>query len=212
MRKKGAAGMKRYGTRKAGGRRLVTLLSALAILAGLGVLAYTMFGQQAVASRTVGSVEAGLVGAPEKPAVPRDTSMTLTVPKMERVQGVPVYTAPASDTGTLDRGAMHVEGTGWPWETGSNTYIAGHRLGYKGTDSYLQFFDLPKLRNGDEVVLTDANGTTYTYRVFRKFRVDPSDYQVTGPVPGKSVVSLQTCTLPYYNQRLIVQAELVGTS
>jgi sortase A len=201
--------MKKYKTRRTS-KGLATLLSALALLVGLGVLSYSLFGGPDASATRVGTVSTGLVGAPEKPATPADTSMTLTVPKMERVEGVPVYTAPASDTGTLDRGAMHVEGTGFPWEGEANVYIAGHRLGYKDTGSYLQFYDLPKLENGDEIILTDANGTTYTYQVFEKFRVDPSEVGVMQPIAGKNIVSLQTCTLPYYNQRLIVQVELVS--
>jgi len=35
---------------------------------------------------------------------------------------------------------------------------------------------------------------------------------VTDPVPGKNVLTLQTCTLPDYSQRLIVQAELTNTT
>jgi sortase A len=61
-------------------------------------------------------------------------------------------------------------------------------------------------------VLTDANGTRYTYQVFKKFVVDPGDSYVTQPVAGRSVVSLQTCTLPDYSQRLIVQAELASVA
>lgn len=138
---------------------------------------------------------------------PGDTSMKLTVPEMERVDGVPVYTAPASDERTLDRGALHVEGTGFPWQRGSNVYIAGHRLGYRGTGSYLLFHDLDELERGDEVILTDSEGRRYVYRVFRSFKVDPGAGEVMRPVPGKDVVSLQTCTLPDYRQRLVVQAE-----
>ena len=128
---------------------------------------------------------------------------------MARVDGLTVRTAPASDESALGTGALHVEGTGYPWESGSNVYIAGHRLGYPGTDSYLVFWDLDALQNGDEVILTDADGTRYTYSVFDSFVVGPDDYHVTEPVPGKSIVSLQTCTLPDYSERLIVQAELV---
>jgi sortase A len=35
---------------------------------------------------------------------------------------------------------------------------------------------------------------------------------VTEPVAGKSVLTLQTCTLPDYRDRLIVRAELVEKS
>jgi sortase A len=35
---------------------------------------------------------------------------------------------------------------------------------------------------------------------------------VLQPVPGRNIVSLQTCTLPTYSQRLIVQADLTSVS
>jgi sortase A len=35
---------------------------------------------------------------------------------------------------------------------------------------------------------------------------------VTRPVAGRNIVTLQTCTLPDYSQRLIVQAELTSVS
>jgi hypothetical protein len=87
-------------------------------------------------------------------------------------------------------------------------YIAGHRLGYLGTDSYLVFWDLDKLEDGDEVFLTDSEGTRYTYEVYENFVADPYDWSVTEPVSGKNIVTLQTCTLPDYSERIIVHAEL----
>ena len=74
------------------------------------------------------------------------------------------------------------------------------------------FWDLNKLGDGDKVILTDANGTRYTYNVFERIIINPEEYYVTRPVPGKSVISLQTCTLPDYAQRLIVRAELTAVS
>ncbi len=148
-------------------------------------------------------------GLPE-PA-PRDLSMLLTVPEMKRVREVPVETAPARKEAALRYGALHVEGTGFPWQRGSNVYIAGHRLGYPGTKSNLIFWDLPTLEMGDRVILEDSRGRTYEYAVFRELVVSPQEVRVTQPVPGKkSVVSLQTCTLPDYAKRLVVQAELVA--
>ncbi len=91
-------------------------------------------------------------------------------------------------------------------------YIAGHRMGFPGTDSFLVFYDLDQLEEGDEVVLTDSDGTQYTYKVFNSFVAEPTDWSVTEPIPGKNIVTLQTCTLPDYTQRLIVQAELVETA
>ena len=42
------------------------------------------------------------------------------------------------------------------------------------------------------------------------FVVGPTDLWVTETVPGKYILTLQTCTLPDYSERLIVQAELVN--
>lgn len=176
------------------------VFSLLVVIAGLAVMGYALFGQ---GPSSTGNAEAA--------APPLDQTMSLTVPDMSRVSDMPVYTGPA-DAPELDEGVLHLQGTGFPWQTGSNTYIAGHRLGYPNTGSFLVFRDLNELENGDEVILTDANGTTYTYSVFREFVVGPNDQRVTQPVPGKTVVSLQTCTLPNFNDRLIVQAELVSVS
>jgi sortase A len=81
-------------------------------------------------------------------------------------------------------------------------------MGFPGTKSYLVFWDLNVLKNGDQIILTDANGTRYTYTVFKKEIVAPTDLHVLDPVPGRTVVTLQTCTLPDYSDRLIVQGEL----
>jgi sortase A len=143
---------------------------------------------------------------------PNNSTMKLTVPEMQRVKEVPVYDGAMSDEAALHDGTLHVRGTGFPWQDGSNVYIAGHRMGFPGTKSYLVFWDLNVLENGDEVILTDANGTRYTYQVFKKVVVAPTDYHVTQPVAGRSVVTLQTCTLPDYSDRLIVRAELTSVA
>jgi sortase A len=141
---------------------------------------------------------------------PKNESLRLTVPDMKRVKDVPVYTAAANDTAKLDAGAIHLEDTGYPWEDEANVYIAGHRLGYPRTGSFLLFYDLDRLKNGDRVVLKDSEGRRYVYQVFKEFVVGPGEISVTEPVAGKNIVSLQACTLPDYSQRLIVQAELVN--
>jgi sortase A len=107
---------------------------------------------------------------------------------------------------------VHLGGTDFPWQREAHVYILGHRKGYPDTRSHLLFHDLTKLHNGDEVFLVDANGTRYTYEVYREFVAEPYEVQVTQPIPGKSVVSLQSCTLPEYSKRLIVRAELKDVS
>ncbi len=184
-------------------RGLAAILSLVMVFAGIGLLGYSMLG---AGGAVAGMVRATVGGA----EAPKTTDMKLTVPEMSRVKDSPVYTAAATDTAALDQGAVHVEGTGFPWDAEANVYIAGHRLGYPGTGSFLQFRDLDKLENGDEIIIEDANGAKYTYTVFDKMTVAPDAYHVTAPVPGKNIVSLQTCTLPDYSERLIVQGELTS--
>jgi sortase A len=163
-------------------------------------------------------LSAGLVfldirSAGEETAAPpkRDGTMELTIPSMKRVEDVPVYTATAHNQPALRNGTLHLEGTGFPWQREANVYIAGHRLGYPRTESFLVFWDLNRLRMGQRVVLTDSEGERYIYRVYDRFVVAPDNASATKPVAGRNVVSLQTCTLPNYKDRLIVRAELERT-
>jgi sortase A len=191
--------VKTYRTRRSGFRGLGYFVATLLVVSGLVLVGYSFLIRDPFASAAVFE---------QKP--PGNSTMTLTVPEMSRVDHVPVYTGSAGDKGALHDGTLHLRGTGFPWQTGANVYIAGHRMGFPGTKSYLVFWDLNKLENGDEVILTDANGTKYTYSVFKSTIVDPDASYITRPVPGKSIISLQTCTLPDYSQRLIVQAELTA--
>ncbi len=143
--------------------------------------------------------------------VPEDKTLWITVPGMNQIENDAIpYTTGDDEEKLRNYAGIHLQGTGFPWEKEANVYIAGHRLGYPNTDSFLAFWDLNKLKNGDEIYVTDAMGRSYTYRVFKEFVVDPSELYVTQPVKGKNIVTLQTCTLPDYSQRLIVQAEKVA--
>ena len=137
-----------------------------------------------------------------------DTSLRLSVPEMQRVDGVPVSTGASGDEGALRQGATRLAGSGLPWQREANVYISGHRLGYPGTGSFLIFRDLNKLGSGDEIQLRDDRGRIYLYRVFDKKVVKPGQTSVTEPVEGRNIVTLQSCTLPDYRKRMIVRAEL----
>src|SRR5215211_4237240 len=144
---------------------------------------------------------------------PKDKTLKLTIPEMAHIENDTVPTVSGTDMETLgSHAAIHLAGTGFPWDEEANVYMAGHRLGYPRTDSFLAFFDLNELEQGDEVYVTDTSGTKYTYEVFKEFTVSPTDLSVTDPVSGKNVLTLQTCTLPDYSQRLIIQAELTNTT
>ena len=215
-----------------GGKRrtLVAFSAAVFVLAGLGLLGYSLLGGGSPASaespeRVHGRISEELEAKfrrsiPERivetvrgPQVetPKSKTLKLTIPGMERVDGVPVYDAPESGYDeALHDGTLHVRGTGFPWQRNANVYIAGHRVGYPGTRSNLVFWDLDKLEKGDEIFLTDADGTRYTYEVFAKRVISPDTVSIMRPAKGKNIVSLQTCTLPDYSHRLIVQGKLKG--
>jgi sortase A len=150
----------------------------------------------------------GNAGAAMPPA-PKSEKLKLSVPKLKRVQDIPVYTGDSGDKGKLAAGALHLKDTGFPWQAGSNVYIAGHRLGYPRTKSWLVFWNLNRLEPGNRVYLEDADGRRYKYVVFDKEVVEPSATSVKRRIKGKSIVTLQTCTLPDYKDRLIVRAQRV---
>jgi sortase A len=170
------------------------------VLAGLALILFST-GLVFLDVRTAGE------GAASPPK--RDDTMKLSIPSMKHVDNVPVYTAAAHNQPALRNGTLHLAGTGFPWQREANVYIAGHRLGYPRTKSFLVFWDLNRLRMGRRVVLTDSEGERYIYRVYDRFVLGPDDASATKPVAGRNVVSLQTCTLPNYTDRLIVRAELV---
>lgn len=143
------------------------------------------------------------------PGGPDDKTMYLTVPKIG-LKDVPIYNSTSEDD--LTKSTVHVPATGFPWQKGANTFIAGHRLGYPNTGSYYIFFDLNELSDGDEIQVTNSAGKTFTYKIFKEVVVSPNNVDIMNPVEGKSIVSLQTCTLPDYTERLIVQGELVDES
>jgi sortase A len=150
----------------------------------------------------------------EGPATPDDPTLYLTVPRL----GIYDNTVRNdSSEEALDLGAIKLPHTGFPWqEEEANTYIACHRLGWPGTESYNQCLNLPSMQEGDQIFLKDTNGVVYRYRVVEILIVDPSDTWVTAPVAGKHMISLQTCieapddlyTLgPNWSTRFVVRAE-----
>ena len=138
---------------------------------------------------------------------PGSTAMTLSVPKMG-IAGDPIYEG--VDDATLRNGAGHSPTSGYPWVPGSNTYIASHVLGYEGTGSFMDFAALPSMAYGDQIMISDANGTTYTYTVSEILEVAITDVWVMGPT-GADQISLQTCiNPPAYDVRLVVRGDLTS--
>ena len=199
------------------------VLSPVMLLAGIALIA-SFFLAGRLDSTATNSEDPGGFNVPRlettqgneettEAAGPEDKTLKLTVPAMSRIEDDEIPSTTGDDEAKLkEYAAIHLEGTGFPWQEEANVYIAGHRLGFPNTESWLTFWDMNKVSVGDEVYVTDADGTRYTYKVFKEFTVGPSDTSVTNTESGKNILTLQTCTLPDYSQRLIVQAELTDTS
>jgi sortase A len=131
------------------------------------------------------------------------------------IRSMDLYNAPVFDSRSrwaLANGVAHVPETSLPWSPTPqrNVYLAGHRMGYRGTWSRMIFYNLDKLREGDKVVLRDRQGRRYEYRVSETFLADPADAWVMGQVRGRDMLTLQTCTpYPTFQKRLIVRADRV---
>ena len=146
--------------------------------------------ERAAAEEQKAAAEEREAEAAAPPPVPEDKTMYLSVPALG-IDSVPVINEDSE--AALEAGTQHVTSSGFPWQEGANTYIAGHRLGYPGTSSDHIFYNLPMLGAGDEVTLTDSNGEVYNYQVSEVLEVTPQDTWVMSPVAGRDVVSLQTC-------------------
>jgi sortase A len=201
---------------------IVAALATVAVLAGCGFLGRSGGDQQneskdkaqqqeppdkQVAPQQGAQKDSGETQAAVDP--PSDNMMKLTVPQMEQIKDDEIPTGLGTDETLFhDYAGVHIKNTGFPWDEEANVYIAGHRLGFPGTNSHLAFWDLNKVQVGDEFYITDSEGRQYTYKVFKKFIAAPSNLSVLAPVEDKNIVTLQTCTLPDYTNRFLVRAEL----
>ena len=152
--------------------------------------------EQANAPRHYGGLPAGAI-------------MSLTIPD------IGIFNAPVFNSDSywaLVNGVAHIPQTSLPWSATPqrNVYLAGHRMGYRGTWSRMIFYNLDKLRKGELVVLRDRSGKAYRYRVSQTFIVEPDESWVMAQVRGRDMVTLQTCTpIPTFKKRLIVRADRV---
>jgi sortase A len=213
--------MKKYNVNRSRARNVISLVLSLIMIGAGAALIASFFLAGRLDSTATNSDDPGGFNVPKlettkeentSEAGPKDNTLELTVPAMARVENDDIpYTTGTDEEALKTHAAIHLKGTGFPWDKEANVYIAGHRLGYPNTESWLTFWDLSKVEVGDKVYVKDANDTKYTYNVFKTFVVSPSDTHVTDTLPGKNILTLQTCTLPDYKQRLIVQAELKDT-
>jgi sortase A len=147
--------------------------------------------------------------SPRHYGFPPGAIMVLTIPSIG-IYDVPVYDS--MSYWALANGIAHNPQTSLPWSNTPqrNVYLAGHRMGFRGTWSRMIFYNLDKLSKGDIVELRDREGHTYTYRVSEVFIAEPTDVWVMGQVRGRDLLTLQTCTpIPTFEKRLIVRADRI---
>jgi sortase A len=199
-------------------RRMLSGLSALLAVLGVGMLAYP-FATNLYQGRLQQKLSIQLASPEIKRAyaageVAEGDSLTrLRIP----ATGVDVVVVEGTSASALRAGAGHYPNTPLPGEEG-NVAIAGHRTTYGKP-----FADNDRLRPGDEIILETPIGT-HVYRALPPpsshqvaagaagYVVSNTDWQPIAQTPG-STLTLTTChPKGSAKQRLIVKAELVRGS
>ena len=143
---------------------------------------------------------------------------TLIIPKIN--VDVPIRFGLTNDSATI-MGAMNDGVAHWsipgasavPGQIG-NTVITGHSAGdiYSSNPYKFIFSGLERLEAGD-IIYIDYQGTRYTYTVYEKRVVEPSDVSSLQYNGSDAILTLVTCTpLGTSNQRLLVFARQINPS
>lgn len=182
--------------RRPGGRRSLSVLSVVLLLAGVGLLAYPL-GTDLYSKRVQGDLRQSFAGDPQvsvqyaKRTIPVGDGLTeLVIPRL----GVDVLVVEGTTPSALRAGAGHYAGP-LPGEPG-NVSIAGHR-----TTFGRPFNRLDELGPKDEVILrTPFAAYTYAMVAPRDFGganprvVEPTDVSVIEPGDGsEQTLTLTTC-------------------
>lgn len=199
--------------RRPGGRRGVSVLSIVLLLAGVAMFAYPLATD--LWSRFRQGELQGTASSPEAAAAYRERRVpvgagltTLRLPKID----VSVLVVEGTTPSALRAGAGHYVDTPLPGEPG-NVAIAGHRTTYGRP-----FNRLDEMGPGDIAEL-ETPFQIFTYRAVEPFAghanpwvVVPTDYGVVGPEGVQRGLTLTTChPKGSAAQRLIMRFELVGS-
>lgn len=200
--------------RRRGGRRAVSVLSVVMLLAGVAMFSYPVGTdlysrlQQDRLQQAFDEPETQAAYTERRIRV-GDGLTTLRIPKL----GVEVLVVEGTTPAALRAGAGHYVGTPLPGEPG-NVGIAGHRTTYGRP-----FNRIDELRAGDVVEL-ETPLAVHTYRVTTGFDghpnpwvVQPTDVSVVAQNVRGRVLTLTTChPKGSARQRLIVRLELVEST
>jgi sortase A len=111
----------------------------------------------------------------------------------------------------LERGVVHYADTAVPGQNG-NVVIVGHSSNniFNQGQYKFAFVLLSRLDNGDTFYL-QRDGKRYTYQVYDKKIVKPTDVSVLGPAEKPATATLITCDPPGTStNRLVVTAEQIS--
>lgn len=126
------------------------------------------------------------------------------------VYGVDTITEASVDS-ALENGVVHYADTALPGQNG-NLVIVGHssnNIFNKGHYKFA-FVLLSRLENGDTFYL-EKDGKRYTYQVYQKEIVKPTDVSVLAPVDKPAVATLITCDPPGTStNRLVVIGQQIS--
>lgn len=179
-------------------------------IAGLFLLAGGLIGSQYVLASAKGNAQ---------PVAP--VSSTLSIPQGATLSGVPQHLAIPSvhisvgiDQGTYiastktwtlgETRPSYATNTPLPNTQGGNTYMYGHnRAGI--------FANLPKVQPGAKAIVTTTNGHMFIYQMVSVKDVKPTDTSLFD-YRGSPILTLQTCTGLFYQNRHLVTFKLVGAS
>lgn len=149
--------------------------------------------------------------------VPVPVPVRLSVPRL-RLQSAAVIPLPIVNgrwdeqrLGAHEVGLLHTTGRG-PNDTLAMV-LAGH-VTLEG-DRRGPFYGLGSLRPGDPVLLQTKDGRVWRYQVKQQFLLQPSDVKAIYKQDGRRLLLLTCATWDEvsqtYTQRLVVEAELVGS-
>ncbi len=199
--------------RRPGGRRAVSVLSLVLLVAGLAMFAYPV-GTDLYSHVQQGQLR-GSFGDPSVRDAYRQRKVAvgqgLIRLRINKI-GVDVLVVEGTTPSALRAGAGHYKGTPLPGEAG-NVAIAGHR-----TTFGRPFNRVNELAPGD-VAEMQTPFAVYTYRAVAPFAghsnpwiVAPTDYGVVGQKGVDHGLTLTSChPKGSARQRIIVRFELVGT-
>jgi LPXTG-site transpeptidase (sortase) family protein len=155
-----------------------------------------------------------------KPAVHYQVSQVVNKP-VQIISGQPVhlsipsqgisldvingYYNPKTQTWSLSTDkAQYATITALPNNKSGNTFIYGH-------NRWEVFYHLPRVQLGDEAIITTTNNHTFTYKLSSVKTTNPNDVSLFS-YQGPPVLTLQTCTGLWYQNRALFTFQLVGVS